>query len=525
MTNKDDLTHDPFTLSVIQAGLENAAEEMFAVLRKTAMSPIIYEVLDVGTGITDQQGRLVSSGAGIPTFVGVLDKAVQAIIDRFGDTMRQGDILITNDPNYGGVTHLNDVVVAKPVFFEGQCVAFTASIAHWGDIGGKVPGSMATDAADIFAEGMRIPPSRLFDAGVQNTAIFDIIETNSRLPDFVQGDLWAQVAAAKSAERQILALFKKYGASTISKAISHAFDTGRAKALAGLSSLPNGIYPIEEEQDDGSLWRAIISVSENEFVVDLRGNPKEQAAPYNTSRDGAIIACQMIFKAMCDPDRFANFGSFSPLRVITEEGTVFHASPTAAHGYYFETRVRLFDMLWQRMARAYAGHLPAGSFSSIFATVIVGSHPDTGRTYAMVEPQMGGWGATDDRDGADAMFSSNHGDTFNCPVEICEARYGLNVVHKRLAEKPPLAPGHNRGYTGGHGVSVMYETRTSASLSVGYTRARVPVWSMNDQPPGGINAMTITRSSGEREAHQFASGVPLQAGDKVLLETACGGNS
>ena len=138
---------------------------------------------------------------------------------------------------------------------------------------------------------------------------------------------------------------------------------------------------------------------------------------------------------------------------------------------------------------------------------------------------MGGWGATDDRDGADAMFSSNHGDTFNCPVEICEARYGLNVVHKRLAEKSPLAPGHIRGHKGGHGVSVMYETRTSASLSVGYTRARVPVWSMNDQPPGGTNAMTITRLSGEREAHQFASGVTLQAGDKVLIETACGGNT
>ena len=529
MPEKDDLKHDPFTLSVIQAGLENAAEEMFAVLRKTAMSPIIYEVLDVGTGITDAQGRLISSGAGIPTFVGVLDKAVQVIVERFQDTLREGDIFITNDPNSGGVTHLNDVVVAKPVFFESQCVAFTASIAHWGDIGGKVPGTMATDVTEIFAEGLRLPPVKLFNAGVRNTAVFDILQVNSRLPDFVIGDLWAQVAASKNAERQIHALFAKYGTRTIDQALSVSFDTGRARSLAGLKTLQKGTYTIEEAQDDGRLWRASITVSDDEFVVDLSGNPKEQAAPYNTSRDGSIIACQMIFKALCDPARFANFGSFTPLRVITEEDTVFHAGPTAPQGYYFETRVRLFDMLWQCMARAFPGRLPAGSFSSIFATVIVGIHPDTGRKFAMVEPQMGGWGATEERDGADAMFSSNHGDTFNCPVEICEARYGLNVIHKRLAQKPIATLNSNHGavsgYKGGHGVSILYETRKSADLSVGYTRANVPVWSLNGQPPGGTNAMIIQRVTGEHEAHQFSSGVTLHAGDRVLIETANGGNS
>jgi len=141
----------------------------------------------------------------------------------------------------------------------------------------------------------------------------------------------------------------------------------------------------------------------------------------------------------------------------------------------------------------------------------------------MVEPQMGGWGATIDRNGADAMFSTNHGDTFNCPVEICEARYGLNVVHKSLAEKHPA--GHIAGHTGGHGVSVMYEARTIANLSVGYTRAKVPVWSLNNQTSGGKNAMTIRRVSGENETHQFVSGVNLQTGDRVLIETASGGNT
>lgn len=145
---------DPITSSVIQAGLVAAADEMFAVLRKTAMSPIIYEVLDVGTGITDAAGELVSSGAGIPTFVGVLDKAVRRIVELHGaETIRDGDMFVTNDPYFGGVTHLSDVVVALPVFSGGRCVAWAASIAHWNDIGGAVPGSMAVDVTEIFQEG------------------------------------------------------------------------------------------------------------------------------------------------------------------------------------------------------------------------------------------------------------------------------------------------------------------------------------------------------------------------------------
>ncbi len=513
--------HDPFTLSVIQAGLNSAAEEMFAILRKTAMSPIIYEVLDVGTGVTDALGNLVSSGAGIPTFVGVLDKAVQVIVARHSDTICDGDVFITNDPNHGGVTHLNDVVIAKPVFFGGVCVAWTASIAHWGDIGGKVPGSMATDVTEIFAEGLRLPAVRLIDQGREVRGVFDIIEVNSRLPDFVHGDLRAQLAASNGAEAQILALFETYGKDAVETAIEDSFKTGRARAMAGLATLPKGKFEIEEKQDDGAIWRATIAITDDKFSVDLTGNPVECAAPHNTGRDGAVIACQMIFKALCDPERFANAGSFAPLEVITEQGTIFHAGPTAPHGYYFETRIRLFDMLWQCMARAMPGHLPAGSFSSIFGTVIAGKHPDTGRKYTLVEPQMGGWGATLTRDGMDAMFSPSHGDTFNCPVEISEARYGLNVVHKSLLERPDTQPGHS----GGRGVSLLYELRAEATLSVGYTRAKIPVWSIGAAAPGGKNTMQILRASGAKERHQFASGIELGEGDRVLIETAYGGNA
>ena len=147
--------YDPITIEIIQSSLQAAADEMFAALRHTAMSAIIYEVLDMGTGITDRNGELAGSGAGIPAFVGVLDKTVKRILQKTnqpGD-IEPGDIFITNDPYNGGVTHLNDAVLVMPVFVDGEIIAWTANIAHWNDVGGMVPGSMSTDATEIFQEG------------------------------------------------------------------------------------------------------------------------------------------------------------------------------------------------------------------------------------------------------------------------------------------------------------------------------------------------------------------------------------
>lgn len=513
-------SRDPITLSVIQAGLTAAADEMFAVLKKTAMSPIIYEVLDVGTGITDAKGELVSSGAGIPTFVGVLDKAVMRILEIEGaDNVREGDLFVTNDPSYGGVTHLNDVVIAMPVFAKGELVAWTASIAHWNDVGGMTPGSMSTTASEIFQEGLRLPAVRLFDAGTLLQPVFDIIMANSRLPDFVRGDLWAQVAASRRAGTRVAQLVDSYGLGTFCNALENLFEEGERRARAGLATLPKGTFRIEEEQDDGALWHAEIRITEDAFTVDLSGNPAQRTAPYNTSRDGAVISSQMIFRALSDPTLAANAGSFRPLRVITEEGTIFHATGTAPHGYYFETRIRLYDMLWQCMSHALPERMPAGHFASICGTVLAGDHPDTGRRYTMVEPQMGGWGATATRDGLDAMYSASHGETFNCPVEICETRYGIDVGYKRLNESDA---GHGL-YSGGKGLSVSYKPRGRTMLAGGYSRNRVPVWGANGGHNGGTNAIAVERKDGSREAYAFISGLVVEPGDEIVISTANGG--
>jgi N-methylhydantoinase B len=511
---------DPITAAVIQASLVAAADEMFAVLKKTAMSPIIYEVLDVGTGITDAAGELVSSGAGIPTFVGVLDKAVKRIVELHGiDQVREGDLYITNDPYYGGVTHLNDVVLAQPIFAEGALVAWAASIAHWNDVGGMTPGSMAVNVSEIFQEGLRLPAVKLFENGKPLQSVIDIIAANSRLPDFVRGDLWAQVAAGRKAETRIRDLVATYGIDAYRAALQALFDEGERRGRAGLAALPQGDFRVEERQDDGALWQAMITITPDRFKVDLTGNPKQRDAPYNTSRDGAVISAQMIFKALTDPTLFANGGSFRALEVVTEPGTIFHAKGNAPHGYYFETRIRLYDMLWRCVASVIPDRLPAGHFGSICGTVLAGDHPDTGRRYTMVEPQMGGWGATSTRDGLDAMYSASHGETFNCPVEICEARYGIDVGYKRLNETDEGA-GH---FKGGKGLSLSYRPRGRAMLSAGYSRNKVPVWGSNGGGQGGTNGIAVRRVDGSQTDYAFASGLLIEPGDEILISTANGG--
>ena len=511
---------DPITLSVIQAGVAAAADEMFAVLRKTAMSPIIYEVLDVGTGITDADGRLLSSGAGIPTFVGVLDKAVARILEIHGaDAINPGDLFVTNDPYYGGVTHLSDVVTALPVFDDGALIGWAATIAHWNDVGGMTPGSMSTGATEIFQEGLRLPAIRLMDRGRPVDAVLDIIAANSRLPEFARGDLWAQIAACRKAADRMQVLVARYGRNTWDAATEAAIAEGEARARAGLAALPRGRFTIEEEQDDGAIWRATVEIADDGMTIDLTDNPDQRAAPYNTSRDGAVIAAQMIFKALADPSRDANAGSFAPLTVQTREGSVFHATGTAPHGYYFETRIRLYDMLWRCLAQAMPDRLPAGHFASICGTVIAGTHPETGRRYTMVEPQMGGWGATAARDGLDALYSACHGDTFNTPAEIAEARYGLTVSHKRLSDDPP---GAGR-FRGGRGVDTRYRLHGPATLAAGFSRHCHATWALAGGTPGTTNRLTVHHADGNAETHAYVSGLAIGDGDVVDIETAAGG--
>lgn len=511
---------DPITLEIIQSSLRATGDEMFAAMRKTAMSAIIYEVLDMGTGITDAEGNLAASGAGIPAFVGVLDKAVQRMIELWpADQIHDGDVFVTNDPHYGGVTHLNDVVLLMPVFHDGRLVAWTANIAHWNDIGGKVPGSMSTDSTEVFQEGLRLPGVKLIDRGAPNRAVMEIMKVNSRLPDFLEGDMWAGIAAVRIGARRIEELINKYGFDVFDTALRHYMDYGEQVALHALQGLPKGTFTLSEEQETGHTYHVAITIGDDEFVVDLRDNPDQDAGPNNACRDGAFIAAQMVFKSLTGTDEVTNGGTFRPLKLLTRKGSVFDAQEPAAFAIYYEVEVRLYDLIWRCLAPHMDGRLPAGHFSSICGTILGGKHPDTGRHYTIVEPQVGGWGAYDGHDGNHAIFSGFHGETFNCPAEIAEARYGVYVDQVRLND----APGGEGQYRGGRGIVVDYHVRSDGCFfTASYSRSRTHPWPLEGGREGSGNYFEILRAGGEVERHSVVTALRVDAGDVIRIHTANG---
>lgn len=513
---------DIFTLEIIQNSLQAIADEMFAAMRKTAMSPIIYEVLDMGTGITDAQGEIASSGAGIPAFVGVLDKAVKQVLASHSQPgeIEPGDIFITNDPHSGGVTHLNDVVLAMPVFADGQLIAWTANIAHWNDVGGAVPGSLSTDATDIFQEGLRLASVKLISKGKPIRPVMQILQANTRMPDFMEGDLWAGIAAVRSGTARLAELAGKYGTAVFLDAMNDFMNLGEKVSLKALQSAPRGRFTMQEPQDDGQIFKVTVDITDQGMTVDLRDNPDQANGPTNLSRDGAIVAAQMAFKAVTAPQAATNGGTFRPLTVLTRPGSLFAARVPAAEGFYFENLMRVYDLILRCLAPHLPGSLPAGNFASVCATIIGGLHPDTGRMFTLVEPEIGGWGGEAERDGNSAMYSGLHGETYNCPVEVCEARYGLYVDRMELNDEPG---GHGK-YRGGRGIRLDYRVRSDGTfLTCGYTRSKVPPWGLEGGADGSPNYVEVVRKDGSSEKFSMVSGLTLKRDDVIRVRTGSGG--
>lgn len=513
--------YDPITLEIIQSSLQAAADEMFAALRHTAMSAIIYEVLDMGTGITDRNGELAGSGAGIPAFVGVLDKTVKCVIAKFDKTgdIEPGDIFITNDPFHGGVTHLNDAILVMPVFIENEIVAWTANIAHWNDVGGMVPGSMSTVATEIFQEGIILAGIKLFSKGQLIRSVYEILTANCRMPDFLTGDMWAGVASVRVGERRIQEIASKYGKDVFLHAIEEYMDFGEKVSLNALKKLTKGKFELVEEQDNGPDYSVKVEITDIEFIVDLRDNPEQDKGPFNMSRDEAITACQMAFKASTNPEKVANGGTFRPLKVLTREGSIFQPRFPAAQGIYYEITIRLADLVLRCLAQHMPDRIPAGGFASVCGTLFGGTHVDTGRPYAVIEPELGGWGGSSIADGNSGQFCQLHGETYNCPAEVAEARYGVSVDYLSFHDDEGGAGLHR----GGKGVRIDYRIKTdNAWLTVAYTRSKVKPWPLQGGFEGSSNYIVIERANGKKEEYSVISGLTLNTDDVIRVMTGTG---
>ena len=346
---------------------------------------------------------------------------------------------MVNDPYTGG-THLSDVGIIKPIFVDGEVLAFGIAVAHWTEIGGSVPGSLSPKATEIFHEGLRFPGLRIYREGERQDDLFDLIAANVRLPKMTLGDLNAEIAAVRIADKRIQEMCGKYGVETIRRSFAHLMAQSEKVSRAAIAALPDGVYTAKDLIDgDGFTDEQIpvqieVHIKGDTIAFDFTGTSAQRPGPLNCTRGALLSAVKTVFKALVDPQALSNEGWFRPIEITVPDGTVFSATYPQAVGWYFEMTGQISELVWMALAPLAPERFSVGSFMSLCATVFYGREPRTGDQFVLIEPHMGGWGASHDQDGTSVLIGTADGDTYNYSVELLEAkfpircnRYAMNV--------------------------------------------------------------------------------------------------
>lgn len=522
------MSADPFTLEIIGDMLRAGAAEMFITYGRSAQSPIIYEVLDMGCGLISAEGELIAEAEGVPGFVGCLGFAVREVLDKFGAAALQpGDIYACNDPWGGGGTHLSDVVLVMPLFHEKRLVAFAANKAHWTEVGGMAPGSWTTDSTEIYQEGLQLPALRLYHAGEAQQDLLDILEANVRLPEMTLGDMYAGIASLHAGARSVAGICEKYGPDALLEAIDLLLARGERVARERLAALPDGTWSAEAWLDDDGIGDepqyvcVAVTIEGERFIADYSGCAPQATGPINTTHVGLMVVVREMFKCVLDPDFPNNDGFFRPIEIICPPGTLFTAQRPAPTSTYWETGSYAAELIWRAMYPIARERLPVGHHLSICGTIVSGMAED-GAPWVLVEPQAGGWGATHQRDGQSGLVPSGDGETYVMPVEVCETRYPLLV--DRFAFN--TEPGGAGRWRGGYGLVRDYRVTSShADLTASFGRFRFPPWGAAGGADGSNNAIEIIPAGADRPALRTGRCARrrLQRNDVARLITAVGG--
>ncbi len=514
---------DAVTREVITGKLLATVDEMAIVLARASMSPVIYEVLDFACGICDPRGDLVAQTNGITVFTGTFSRQVHFIIERFGSDMAPGDTFLTNDPFEGG-THACDFAVIRPIFAGGKIVAYAIAIAHLLDVGGAVAGSLPPNATSVFQEGLRLSGVRLTRDDRIVDDLIRIVTENVRLPNLVLGDINAELAAVRIAERRILETVAKYGATALNATFAWLIATSEARARAVIEALPDGDYSTSDVIDgDGETEDSIpicvtVRIRGSEIEVDFTGSSPARNAPINCSRGALISAVKTIMKALVAPHEPSNEGWFRPLKVTAPNGTIFTAEKPSPTGWYYEGVAQASDLVWKALAPLVPERFSAGSYLSLCATYFSGAAADG--LFVHIEPQNGGWGATNKRDGASGMIAVTDGDTYNYSIELLEAKFPLLIRRYEYNVESGVGAGR---YRGGFGLVREYEIESDGViLHASYGRTATPPWPIDGGTPGSLNGIEVLRGKTQRWLTR-PSDFPLDRGDRVRICTGGGG--
>lgn len=521
---------DPITAEVVGNALQSIAEEMGVALVRSAYSTNIKERRDCSCAVFASDGSLVALAEHIPIHLGSMQGLMSEIVRHLdGWELQPGDAIIANDPYRGGGSHLPDITLVQPVFYQDQLVAFVANIAHWSDVGGRSPGvGTAGDSTEVLQEGLRIPPTRIMTRGAIRQDVLELLLLNMRGREERLGDFRAQVASLRLGERRLLELFDRYRAPTVMACISELLDYSERRLRAALREIPEGTYRLTDAMDDDGISDEPLPIAvaatishgaQPAVALDFTGTASQAAGGINMVWPALLATVYYAVKAVVAPDVPPNAGFQRPIHIYAPEGSLVNAREPAAVGGRTDTCQRVVDAILGALSQVIPERVVAASNGATTAIIFGGTRTLSGRDFVYVEALGGGMGARASKDGMDGV-QVHITNTSNLPIESMELEYPLRVLHYGLVPDSG-GPGKFRG-----GLSIRKDIQALAPVifSAHSDRHRIPPWGLAGGLPGGCGRFALNPDMpAERPIRSKISGIQVNRGDVISARTAGGG--
>jgi N-methylhydantoinase B len=517
---------DPITVEVVRHKLEGIANEMQQTLLRSSFSPIVKEGLDASSSLFTIRGETLAQATAIPIHLATLIPIIRKMLEVFPPaTMKPGDVYCMNDPYLGG-THLPDVALVQPVFFNDRPIAISATMTHHQDMGGMSPGSIPTTATEIFQEGLRLPPLKFRDAGRYNETLVAIIRQNVRIPDAVMGDLNAQLAACNVGARRIAALAGELGENHALAIFDELLDRSEMLTRAALRTIPAGTYRYVDFSDNDGIdldnplrFEVAVTVKDGSFHCDFSGSSPQVRGPFNCVPSGSLAAACYAVRAVTDSAIPTNAGCFRPITLELPEGSIVNPLEPAPVNSRTATIKRITGCILGALKEVLPDRVPADSSGELVVLAFGGRHKD--QPFVVGELIAGGSGAGPRSDGVD-VIETDVTNCMNLPVEALEMDAPIRV-HRLALRQDSGGAGRHRG---GLGVVKEYEI-VDGGVSFTY-RGERHFFAPQGAQGGGEGAKAhalIRRRDGREQVIRSKMMTTLERGDRIVIETAGGGGN
>ena len=519
---------DPITLAVVEHRLESIAQEMTEAMLRTAMSQILNSSRDFSTAILDGDCQLVAQGEGIPVHISALPVAGAAVRDYFGDDIHEGDLFILNDPYFGG-SHLPDITIIRPVFHEGRLLFYGVNRAHHSDVGGGTHGGYNPGANEIFQEGLRIPPLRLYDKGIPRHDLLQMMSANVRQSENFLGDLNAQIGSVMLAAQRIQSLLADYGADRLMAVVAEILNATERQVRQFISGWPDGVYHGESLVDDDGFdsklvpIRAKVTIASDSMTIDLSDSSPQVEGFINSAYANTRSLAHAAIMYLAPMDVARNEGSMRPVQIVAPRGLVVNANPPApvcmSTNHCAEEVV---EAVFKALAPAIPDAVSAG-FSRRLRYAITGKDPRTGRQFIWhFFLARGGGGASEGFDGWSNVGEINVAGGIRSPsIEVTEERFPFFVERHELRPNS----GGVGAWRGGLGAvcDLIYEGEGPAVLNTAGDGIVVPPFGLFGATDGLPHHYKIMSNGTERILGSKEVGVVVNPGDHIICLSSGGG--